>query len=166
MVPAELAPRLRVLSRERIGARPCESWYVQIPTLGGFLGDCRDTEDLQRIEAAWSALATDIGPTPPEPELGAFPAELDAFKSWDEEMRDGMSYTTWPEDIAAFDSWTARAQAWRFVFARVRGVEPSGPAVVPPAPQSAGLGGFLADAKGLLLLGLGAWVLVSLVKRT
>jgi hypothetical protein len=164
-VPAEYMP---TLNDERIGGKICDEWWLQILTVGGMLGSCRDSEDLQRIEAAWSSLAADIGLSPAEPEFAAFAAQLADFLVWSVDMRGGFTYTTYSDEVNEFDSWAAKAEAWRAVYARVRGRAPSGPAIVPPATpaSSAGIGGFLGDARTLLLLGLGAWVVVSLVRRT
>lgn len=156
---------------DRIGGKACDWWLVQVATLGGVAGSCRDVTDLARLESGWQSLAVELEALPPE-YSGAtqrFAADRAAFEQW---QRDdlaswvGADFTTWPSDVRAFDEWTAHLDAWRQWYRKATGTEPAGPDPIDPgASGGTGIGAALDKATTLALVAGGALIVYQLVRK-
>lgn len=166
----DLPPELRALMPcgDRMGSRPCDDWLVQVGTLGGVAGDCRDTEDLQALESGWRSMGLDIaGIKAPElqEEARRFASDMAEFQLWDAKMRDGYSYTTKSAEVSQFDGWAGKLDGWRQWYKRISGHSASGPEVVKPPGSGGGIGGLLDKAGSLLLLGGAVFVAYNLTRK-
>jgi len=154
---------------DAVGGKGCSQWWVQVVNVGGFLGPCRDKDDLQRLISGWTSLALDMQPVKASA-VAQFAAEKVEFDAWAADMANGAEFTLWQNDIAGFDKWGARLDAWRQWYRTATGgAEPSGPEVVEPTEPSSGDGGgigsILDKATNLLVVAGVVFLGVQLLRK-